>query len=285
MFKKGNCFWKLRKTFKHSNKTKKKLSNSRINGIIDGHIIPWNKGLTMKMDKRVKKIAEMSIFQKGHKLNIGRIHSKETIEKMRVSQKGIKKKPHTKEWKINHSIRMKGIFNPMYGKNHTKKTKIKISNSLKGNPSPMKGKIRMDIRGRNNPMANQKIRLKAIKRSLLAQQLKPSKPEREMIKLIEMNNLNFDYVGDGKLIIGGFNPDFISKDNKKIIEIFSIYWHKLAKIKERDKRRLQTYFNKGFRTLILWSDEFDNPNNILKKVINFNSSKFWGTQGNSHISK
>lgn len=36
----------------------------------------------------------------------------------------------------------------------------------------------------------------------------------------------FTFVGDGKVIIGGKNPDFINEKNKKLIEVYGDYWHK-----------------------------------------------------------
>lgn len=68
---------------------------------------------------------------------IGRKHSKETIEKIRISNLGIKKPPHTDEWKKNISSKLKGKPKPPRSKDHS----IKIANSLKGKIPKNKGKF------------------------------------------------------------------------------------------------------------------------------------------------
>ena len=46
-----------------------------------------------------------------------------------------------------------------------------------------------------------------------------------VIELLKNNNLEYDFVGDGKIMIGTKNPDFINIKIKKIIEVFGDYWH------------------------------------------------------------
>lgn len=65
------------------------------------------------------------VFKKGHKINIGRKKSKKQ--------------------RLNHSKKMKGKNNPMYGKKHSKKIKDKISKSLKGISKPISEKTKKKI--------------------------------------------------------------------------------------------------------------------------------------------
>jgi G:T-mismatch repair DNA endonuclease (very short patch repair protein) len=57
------------------------------------------------------------------------------------------------------------------------------------------------------------------------------------------------HVGDGKVTIEGYAPDFINTNGKKIvIEAFGLYWHK----PEDAKRRTDLFAKYGYRTLIIW---------------------------------
>jgi len=93
---------------------------------------------------------------------------------------------------------------------------------------------------------------------------RPTKPERRLIRIINEYALPLKYVGTGKVIIGQLNPDFIStNDKKKIVEIFSDYWHgRTSRFYPHDWRRTEkgrrSYFNRfGYETLILWTSEME----------------------------
>lgn len=96
---------------------------------------------------------------------------------------------------------------------------------------------------------------------------KPTSPERLIIRLIKENNLPFNYVGDGKIWFERFNPDFLSKNPKHIIEIFGDYWHKNTQ--ERDKLRLETYNKYGYKTLVIWEHELKDLPSVLNKIQEF----------------
>lgn len=99
--------------------------------------------------------------------------------------------------------------------------------------------------------------------------LKPNQPEKLVINLIQQNNYNFVYVGDGKFWVERFNPDFINIEKKLIIEIFGDYWHNLPGYKIRDKRRLKFYKKHGYKTLIIWEHELKSINTIKDKIQEF----------------
>lgn len=129
------------------------------------------------------------------------------------------------------------------------------------------------IKARNN-WKNKKYRNKIIKVLLLNQQkviksihIKPNKPEKILIKLL--NKTNFRYVGNGKIMINRFNPDFIDKKQKLIIELFGDYWHNLPGYKERDMRKLKIYKKYGYKTLIIWEHELKNISKLMYKIKTF----------------
>jgi G:T-mismatch repair DNA endonuclease (very short patch repair protein) len=109
-------------------------------------------------------------------------------------------------------------------------------------------------------------RNKITKNALLGLQLKPNNPERILINILP--NL-FLYVGNGSVIIDGFNPDFINEQNKKIIEMYGDYWHNRKCSIQRDKIRLQTYKRHGYKTLIIWEHELKDLNKVKYRINKF----------------
>jgi len=131
---------------------------------------------------------------------------------------------------------------------------------------------------KNNNIAKQKIkdswkdrekREKRLRNIIKSSNKKPNKPETTLMKLIEKNNLPFNYVGNRGVIIGGFNPDFLSKNPKHIIEMFGDYWHNLPNVRERDKKRLKAYKEYGYKTLIIWEHELNNLGSVVNKINKF----------------
>jgi len=128
---------------KHSEETKKKISESRMGQI------PWNKNKKGLQSMSEETRNKMSKSNKGKKHNIdykgiknpffGKHHSPETIIKLRESHKGIispnKGKKglfkHTDEYKKKLSEDMKGEKNPMFGRKHSKDTIEKMIQSKK----------------------------------------------------------------------------------------------------------------------------------------------------------
>jgi len=116
-------------------------------------------------------------------------------------------------------------------------------------------------------------------RKIIAKRLKslitkPNRPERKMIKLISKYNLPFRYVGDGSLIIGSKNPDFVYLDDgRKIIEVFGDYWHRNDVAKhwhQTEDGAKQYYASFGYNILIIWEHELQGDDaNILEKINKF----------------
>ncbi len=97
----------------------------------------------------------------------------------------------------------------------------------------------------------------------------PNKPEKVLIKFIEENNLPFNYVGDGKIWFKAengqrFNPDFINRHKKIIVEIFGNYWHRNSQ--ENDYLRIKTYERFGYKTIVIWEKELEDDNLISNKM-------------------
>lgn len=118
---------------------------------------------------------------------------------------------------------------------------------------------------------NPKTREKTLKNLLKAMFKRPTSLEKEFIGIIKKYNLPFRYVGDGKIIIGYNNPDFISTDNKKlIIETANRFHHK----ENYPKIRQKIFGKYGYKVLVLWAKKDrneleDNEKEIVKKIKNF----------------
>ncbi len=125
----------------------------------------------------------------------------------------------------------------------------------------------------NNPMSNPEV----VKKQLRALNLKPNRPEREMINLFKINNLPFHYVGNGQLIIGGKCPDFVCNPSKKVILLHGNYWHYLKQkkinpsltrkqVEERDRNHYRKNF---FDCLIIWDYELKGNFQVVNKIKRF----------------
>lgn len=171
------------------------------------------------------------------------------------------------------------------GKHHTEETNKKNREAHIGKPSPMRGRHQSEeaikktaeanrgrtpwwiMRGLPNP-CNIEAALKG------HYYTKPTKPERILIKIIEEYRLPFKYVGNGQVILGGLNPDFINVNGKKqIIEVFGDYWHRRPNLKyhQSEEGRKNVYSQFGYNTMILWEDEICSAkaNDIAKKLVQF----------------
>jgi G:T-mismatch repair DNA endonuclease (very short patch repair protein) len=196
-----------------------------------------------------------------------------------VTKRNLENNP-TKNPEVKEKIRqaMKNNNHKSFlGKKHTEETKLKWSLERKGKTAWNKNRKSNWVTKRNlennptkNPEVKEKIRQALIKnRKEGKYNIKPTNPEKILLGIIKENNSPFIYVGDGKFWIDRFNPDFINKEDKLIIEVFGDYWHNLPKIIERDKERLKAYSFKGYKTLIIWEHELQNVHQVLNKIGDF----------------
>lgn len=204
-------------------------------------------GLTIKkltyMPKRYKDYSEEE--DKILKENYGKLKSKDIQGKLPRFRTKIS---------IRHRARRLGLSselysnskedNGMYGKRHTKKI------------------INQEKKRKKKLWQNPKYAKKMFK----AFKLKPSIPERQVLQIIKKNKFPFNYVGDGKVWIKRYNPDFLSKNPKHIIEVNGEYWHK---DKNKERRKKYAYLSLGYKMLVIWQRELKNPQKVTEKIVNF----------------
>ena len=102
---------------------------------------------------------------------------------------------------------------------------------------------------------------------------KMTKPEKKVQALL---GDDWEYVGNGVLMIGGLNPDFKHKANNGLVEVFGCYWHGCQKCFPGSKskgislnQRLSTYKKYGFPCAIIWEHELSDlsfQSNLLSRI-------------------
>ena len=93
---------------------------------------------------------------------------------------------------------------------------------------------------------------------------------------------SFKYVGNGALMVGGLNPDFVSADGTILLEVFGCYHHGCNQCFPGSKsrgiplnQRLTTFEKHGYKTVIVWSHELSTPGweqRLLAKISTARSS-------------
>jgi len=100
----------------------------------------------------------------------------------------------------------------------------------------------------------------------------PNKPESVLMRVLnEISPNQWQYVGDGAVVIGGCNPDFININGKKlIIELFGNYWHGVkARYNSTPDARQAIFGEYGYKTLIVWEKEVEKRQELEEKLRQF----------------
>lgn len=247
MFRKGNQLWKLKKTFKHSEETKKKLSQR------------WREN----HEWRVK----VSGFQKGHKINVGK-HWK-------VSEEG---KQHLSE------VRRGKHYSPLteFKKGERRWLKNLMKWREKNGPwnkgkqlsAEHKRKLSLVRKGRHYPKLSLSKKLQwqdpKYKERVIRAQLKgllkrPTSLEQKFINFFQEFNLPYKYVGDGSLLIGFKNPDFVNTNGEKIcIEVANrVIAHHPEGWAEN---RIEHFKKYGWQCFVFHEEDLNSKNELLKKL-------------------
>lgn len=123
-----------------------------------------------------------------------------------------------------------------------------------------------------SPENREKSRERAIRNIIEGKfEVRPTKPESEIIKITKRFNLPYKYVGDGAFWINKMNPDFINTNHKKIaIEVLGDYWHNDEEFEERAEK-LSEY---GYRTLGIYESTMRGHTDmdLVSTIINFEKS-------------
>ena len=160
---------------------------------------------------------------------------------------------------------MRGSENP--AKRPEVRAKISVKKKL-NNPTAFKpGKDNLFYGKKHSENALKKIRLARMRQKFPTYL---TKPEKKFIKLIELHNLPFKYVGNGTFWIGypPMNPDFVHLKKKIAIEIFGDYWHRRPGIPklQTEEGREAAFAKYGWKLAVIWEYELENEDEVIQKV-------------------
>lgn len=177
------------------------------------------------------------------------------------------------------------------GRIKSPEARAKLSQSLTGKPlSPEHcakiGKIKkqswQDTEWRNKVILSQIVgreealkrdpewRAKQIEAQRKGYSLFPNKAESVLLALLEQDYPSeWAYVGNGSLIIGNWNPDFTNVNGRKeLIELFGDHWHR----GQDPQDRIDLFKKFGFRTLVIWEHELNEPDRVRERIALFTCS-------------
>lgn len=196
--------------------------------------------------------------EKLRKSNLGKKLSEETKEKIGSGWRGKKRPPFSKEWRKNMS-------EARIGKKLSKETRKNMSESFKGRiiTKETREKISLSVKKLwQDPHF--------VKNVLRGMKFKPTKPEIFLNNFLKNIDERWQYVGNGSCWIVRKNPDFILKEEKKIIEFFGSYWHK----NEDVLNKIEHYAKYGWECMIIWDYELKDLNTLKNKIFNFIQNGF-----------
>jgi hypothetical protein len=216
----------------------------------------WKKKERQIIKKWYGKITAQEIQEKFlHNRTVKAIYWEAQKQKIRSY---LQKKELRKRWKTDKNYRKL-----------MKRTRAKINFSEEGRKKVIqKAKERWQ-----NPEFKEKV----LKASFKGRQIRPTKPEKFVIKIKRKHKLPYIYNG-GRIgeIICGKKPDFVDFENKKIIEVFSD-WHKPNSFVRTNSQdyyfpllRKRLFAKEGYQTLIIWEKDIKrNPIQIENKIVKF----------------
>ena len=203
-------------------------------------------------------------FKKGHRF------SKEVLEQLSISHKGQHSSPKTEfrkgmtPWNKGKTV---GIVPSSAFKRGHKSKHIGDTELAK----KIRGKISKTVKGLwQDP--------EYIKRQMRGQQVRPTKPEKQVGELLQQIIPDeFRYNGGYELgiSIGGRIPDFVNCNGKKeVSEVFGVYWHSPLynqKIRPNSmyKETINHYKKYGWKCLIIWDNELSNLDKVIERIKNF----------------
>lgn len=234
---------------------RKKISDTRKRLFREGKLKVWMEGKTHseKARQKIRGKRKLQIITHSEKTrkkqSISKLGDKnpakrfEVKEKIRKTMERISRMPNNKK---EFSEFQKKLWQ---NKEYKEKMKVKLSIALK------------------KKWQDKNFRERIIKATLKSLMKRPTSFEQKIIYLTNKYNLPFKYVGNGQILIGYKNPDFIETNGKKLlIEVHNKFHHQNNYEETRSKR----FAKYGYKTLFINEDEVLSKNweNICLNKIN-----------------
>jgi hypothetical protein len=144
----------------------------------------------------------------------------------------------------------------------TEEHKKQISDSLMGHP----GHTYTDIERHRMSEAQKRLWKDPEHAKKILHRRTLSDPEQMFIKLCIERKLQCRFVGNGELLIGRKNPDFVGIRNEhKLIEI----WGEYFKVGRNPQDLIDFYRTYGYDCLVIWASELKDIDTIYLRVERF----------------
>ncbi len=124
-----------------------------------------------------------------------------------------------------------------------------------------------------------KKRLAGIRTARRSMRNGQNKTEARVETILKELGYSYIYTGSSRgttYSVGPFYPDFVHTSQKRIIEVFSIFWHNTPEAIERDARRMECFKRYDYKVLIVWDHEIkdaDRLKRLKERIIKFHKRK------------
>lgn len=225
---------------RHTEETKNKISIS-------------NKGKRRSLKMRRQR----SQLNRGNNFHTGHHFTKEQRREISNAITHFYNSPQSNMTRIKMSLAKKGSV-------RLRERMIGINKARKGTPLAKTHKSNIS-KSHIILWANPQYRDKHVKLMREARSQHPNQLEVKLLTLLNSICPNtWSFVGNGELVIGGKIPDFTNADHK-LIEVYGNYWHQ----GENPQERIDFFSQYGYKTLVIWENEFNNIKVVVSKINNF----------------
>ena len=251
--------------------------------------ISWNKGLTKEIDSRVARQGQgINHPVSEHTRNLISLRTREGMNNPKTRKKlslAASSRPRTPESNLKRSITLKGRSSWKVGLTkethpgialHSQKLKEYYTDNAIWNKGLTKdtneiiceaAKRMAQTKRENWKNLSPDEKSAFIRKWRKATSKTPNKTEQLLDSILQTNFPGeWEYVGDGKLVINGKIPDFANINGRKaLIELFGDYWHR----GENPQDRIDEFSKLGYYCLIIWESDLVNIPEITKQIANF----------------
>ncbi len=239
--------------------------------------------------KRIQPLIHTPEFnRKTGEAQIGKVMSVNSREKMRIAHLGKKlpeetkqhmSKAHKQQWsnpefhqKVVDSL--KPVFASREYRDSCSRAQLKRNQNIEEKNKRIeatKAGYTNEVRKRMSETRekmwqNPEYRDYTISATLKSCNQRPNIPESKLWALLDYICPNeYEYTGNGSLIINGLCPDFGNcNGQKKVIEMFGSFWHQ----GENPQDRINKFAELGFKCLVIWENELvdGNYDNVIEKI-------------------
>ena len=247
---------------------------------LERNLPTWNKGLTKETDERVRRNA-LGV-SKGRKegFRTGRITAWQTGQTKETNESIARAGRNISKTRIEKKI-------PVWNKGLTKETDSRLE-------CTPQARVTLLFYAKQPKTDNWKQQRKDY---MLAHWQDPDKRDphlRNIFKMLKnrvipipnsqeilLNSIldeffpgQWEFVGDGKSIVGTKSPDFISTNGRKeIIELYGDYWHR----DDNPQDRIDYFKNYGYSALIIWNYELKDENRVVERIKEWQKSLTYST--------